>query len=583
MKRIITQLLTIALPVFAGALTSYAQEQLKHEPCTYINEKGRFFVNKNLGVYLWLSTSPDENAPKHRLFSETSPQYSNPFYFDTEGWNTIRTPSQVDTATKKVIMPLQNIIFEVYSDSKSPQTAIDLGKVPLYTTTGGILYCGKGLQVSLTAKDETSGVKTLYVSVNGQPFQEYSQPVALNEQKEYTIKFYSVDNVGNPEETKEKKVVADLTGPSSEVVFEGDKFENVLSPRSIIKLNSTDDLSGLDAIYYKIDDGAERKYYNYISLSTLGEGMHTLTYYGVDKVKNEETAKNYEFFLDKSAPIVVDEVLGNQFVVNGKAFSSGRTKFKITAVDNKAGVKEIYYSLDGGINYQLYDKPFYLPSKAGSLRITFYAIDNVNNKGGANKESKRTSATYVDLTGPALSHQYTGPVFITRDTVFINKDTKIILKGTDIESGMNKIDYRIDSGSEVPYDQPFHIETEGFHHVDYVGYDNVENSNRSDFFLVVDNTAPEVYTRFSIVPLKTKTIEGKAYESYPAHVVLFLSATDTKVGYSKIYYSINGTAERLYVSPISGFTKGTKYTIKTRSYDYLGNNQEQVFEFTTED
>ncbi len=576
-------LLTVLSLAFYFTLFSpaKAQEPLKHEKGVYTDSVGRLYVNKALPLYLWLSTSPDENSKKYRLKSESAPQYSNPFYFDTEGYNSIQTPWKVDTVTKKAIRPLEKLIFEVYSDSKAPDTKVNYGETPLHVE-GDKVYAGKTLQLALTSEDETSGVKQIYLSVNGASFSEYHQTKSFDKEQNYTFKYYAVDNVGNAEELEELKIIADYSPPVTSHEIEGDKHENVISPRTKIKLSAKDNLSGTNTTYYRLDDGPEKKFYNSISFRSVDEGKHTLYYYSKDNVENMEAAKSYEFFLDRSSPIVVDEVLGNQFIANGRAFSSGRTKFKLTAVDNRAGVKAIYYSISGG-KYQLYDKPFYLPSKSGSSSIRYYAVDNVNNKGGSSGESSRSTATYVDLTGPTLSYSFGKPSFLTRDTVFISQKTPIKLKAVDTEAGVNRITYSIDGSSDKTYNEPIKLDKEGFHKIDFTGYDNVDNSNRKSFFCIVDETPPELYIRYSIVPLKTQKVDGVQLEVYPSHVVAFLSATDKMVGYSRIYYKINDGYEKLYASPISGFKKGNQYTIKARVLDHLGNEGEKIFKFIVDE
>lgn len=558
-----------------------AQEQLKHEKSTYVAPSGRFFVNKALPIYFWLSTSPDPNSDKHLLQSETSPKYSNPVYFDTEGYNTLRTPWRVDPETRKVLYPKVEVFFEVYADSKSPVTEISYGNTPLYRY-GGKVFAGKPFEMSLAAKDVLSGVKQIYLSTDKAAYQPYSEQKTFTQEKTYTLTYYSVDNVGNPEEPKVREIIADFTPPVTQHTIKGDQKENILSPRTLIYFSSEDKLSGVKHMYYRIDDGQERVVTDHIGISYLSEGKHTLTYYAIDHVGNKEQEKVYEFFLDKSAPIVVDEMRGNVFMANGRPYSSGRTKFKITAVDNKAGVKAIYYAIGNGA-YQLYEEPFYLPSKSGSASIRYYAVDNVNNKGGNDQQTKRTTMTYVDLTGPSLSYSFKGPFFKTRDTAFINKTTQVLLSAKDSESGENRITYVVDKENEQQYNEPFTVEKEGVHHILYTGYDNVDNSNTSKFYFIIDNTAPDLYPRFSIAPIGKETVDGRRVDVYPSHVVLFLSATDAMVGYQKIYYNINGGGERLYTTMIKDFQKGKHYTIKARIIDQLGNETSDTVEFITSD
>jgi len=581
----ITTLIFSMLFISFFSFESVAQEPIKHEYTTYVSPTGRFYINKHLPVYLRIATSPDPNAETHLIRSESSPQYSNPFYFDTEGYNTLRTPSQVDTVTKEVIMPKQDIIFEVYTDGLPPKTAISYGSAPTIAANGK-LFIGKQMQVVLKATDEVSGVKQIYLSINGEAYKEYNAPVDITAEKEYTFKFYAVDNVGNAEEIVTNKttatVIADFTGPDTKIELENDFVGTVLSARTNMMFIANDQLSGVAATYYSLDGGPYKKLLAFLKMSTISEGRHTIMYYSEDKLGNKEEVKTLDFFVDKSAPTVSDEVLGSQYVANGRGYSSGRTKFKLTAVDNKAGVKEIYYSLNGA-EYTLYTEPFYLPSRTGSAVIRYYAVDEVNNRGGSSAENGRATTTYVDLTGPALSFGYEGRTFTNRDTVFINKNTKIALTAKDLEAGVYKIGYQIDNGSEIDYTDKFTVDTEGVHIITYTGYDNVDNSNRESFFFIVDNAAPEAYSRFSILPIGRKIVDGKELEIYPSHVVLFFPATDARSGYERSSFSVNGGVEKPYTRFVDGFLKNSHYVVKAKFYDKLGNESIMEVEFLTGD
>lgn len=133
-----------------------AQEPLKHEKRIYVSPEGEIFIQKQLPVYLRISTSPDKNTESYLLRSEHSKKYTNPMYFDTEGINTIRSPSAVDTSTLRPIYPLEDIIFEVYADSKPPKTSLIFGDAYLYKKDGKF-YCGNAAEITLTAFDNNSG------------------------------------------------------------------------------------------------------------------------------------------------------------------------------------------------------------------------------------------------------------------------------------------------------------------------------------------------------------------------------------------------------------------------------------------
>ncbi|MBN1180746.1 MAG: chitobiase/beta-hexosaminidase C-terminal domain-containing protein [Bacteroidales bacterium] len=563
--------------LFLGSGKMIAQEQLKHEKKIWVSPEGRIYINKDLPVYLRLSTSPNEGAESVLLKSEVTTQYSNPMYFDTEGYNTVRSPSCVDTVTKKTVIPQQDIIFEVYADSKSPETKADFGGAYSYQKDGKT-HCKGGLELVLKAKDEVSGVEAIYYSIDGAVFKKYTAPISINQQKEYTIKYYAVDYVGNAEEIQNKIVVVDMTVPKTSLKIEGDSYNNIISGRSFLVLSAEDE-HGLDKTLYSIDEGDMKTYTYKINAAYLSQGEHKIRYYSIDEVKNEEPLKEYSFYVDKTPPVIVEELVGNTMIINGKEFSSGRTKLKLTTFDNKAGVKEIYYSINSE-DYQLYTEPFYLSTASGNIKLKTYAVDNVNNKSSAAGQSERSSIPYIDLSGPSVLYSFRGSSFVIEDTVFINKNTQVVITGRDTEAGFDKVEYNIDNKGTKVYETPFIIEDEGFHKVVLTGYDKVENTSINVLNLMVDNTGPEVYHQFSTVPLHSSDVGEVTKVVYPKHVALFLSSFDKLVGYDRMYYQINTLAERIYSGEIKNLAGGKDYSIKVRALDKLGNQTEEEISFS---
>lgn len=574
MNRIIT-----LLSILFYTVCIFAQEKIVHEKKLYKAPDGKLYIQKELPVYIWLSTSPDEKAQKYRLYSEETPQYNNPMYFDTEGYNTVRSPSAVDTSTKKTVYPLRDIIFEVYTDSKAPSTKIEFGDGSEYVKDGKT-YISKDAHLNITSRDATSGVNVIYYSINQEPFQVYKEPIPLSEEKEYLVKYYAIDNVGNDEEIHEITIVYDKSSPTSKLEIIGDEHETVISGRSKLKLSSVDVGVGMKKTMYSIDDNPEKVYKTEISAVNLAQGGHTIRYYGIDQIGNTESVKTYEFYIDKTPPTIIEEVLGKSFFANGKEFSSGKSRLKLTSFDNKAGVKEIKYSINGS-EYKVYDKPVFLTQASGNLLIKAYAVDNVNNKSASQIANEKTTIPYIDLTGPTLSHSFTDPKFTSRDTIFINKETRIALKAYDSESGMHRIEYRIGSDEIKTYENPFSIADEGVYQVSFTGYDNVENTSSSEFFFKVDNTGPVISYQHSIMSHKMNKSSSGTTKIYPKHLILFLSASDNEVGLNNMTYQINNSNNKTYTGPISGFTSGEK-TIKITAWDKLGNSSETSLNFIIE-
>ena len=247
----------------------------------------------------------------------------------------------------------------------------------------------------------------------------------------------------------------------------------------------------------------------------------------------------------------------------------------LTAVDNKAGIKDLMYSVDGE-NFKQYQQPFYLPKTPGYHVVEFYANDSTDNttkKSDSHKYNKyqySTEKIYVDLNGPTIGYDYIGDLITMRDTVYINKDTKIRLKATDKEAGLNYTSYSPDGQQEeIQYDKPFTIPKDGTHNIEYFAYDKVNNRNIGKFYFVTDNLPPIPKYEFSNEPIGRKD----GINIYPDYIVIYLAATDKRVGTENIYYSLNGAPEIVCGRYISGFKKESLNTLKIRVIDRLKNEK----------
>lgn len=570
----------------------FSQEQLKHEKTIYTDQDGNLYWNKSLPVRIWISVG--ENSEKILLTSKKQKQYVNPYYFDTEGENFFRTRWAVDTTTKKPIQPQIEVLWPVMTDGTAPTTNIIIGKSGKHLK-GNNTYYGNNMSIEFKTNDNISGVKATYISIDGKPYTEYKGNIDFEKEAEYKIKYYSVDNVGNVETPKEFTFSTDLESPKTFHTIVGINLEgNVISANTKIYLKSDDNLTGVNKTYYQIDDGDYKVYYGKdLPLTALKNGYHVLKYYSVDKVGNKENETTLKFYLDKQAPILTSDVIGDKFVVKNVVYFSGNTKLKLTAVDNKSGIKNIMFSIND-TEFEVYDRDgkhsagITLPTKKGIHTIRYFAVDNVDNntsmtKNQFNKYEKykhRIERIYVDLSGPDIKNTFIGDVFRTRDTIFINDKTKIKLTGYDKESGLGRLSYNKEgSQEETTYTKPFTIKEKGFHIYHFFGYDNVNNRNINSFNIYVDVDPPVIGYKFSIEPIG----KIKELDVYPSYVQLFLTATDETVGTQSVYYSKNGSGYFPYNKPISNFVIGKKNTIKIKAVDKLKNTSEKEFEFYIQD
>ena len=561
-----------------------AQEKPSFKPTFYKDTvSGKLYWNKALPAYLTISPTPDVSSGV-QLESHATKQYAEPFYFDTEGINYIRTRWAVDKKTKRTV-PNVEIVWEIYADSHAPQTRLHLIDQNKHTVSG-TLFCSGNVKMVFSSSDELSGVKNIYFSVNGSQYKPYSDTISFEHPGEYRVKYFAVDNVNNVERTHEFTFIVDFAPPSTRATITGVKLgrENIISTNTNIYLESHDSLSGVKQIYYRFDSSSWVVYQpqTKLPLANLSDGHHKLQFYAVDNVNNKEPFQSFTFYLDKTAPITIADVLGDKFIVNGKVFFSGRTKLKLTSVDNKSGVKDVFYSIDGG-EFKKYTEPFYLPTTPGWHDVTYFAVDSTENV-TKDKLSNRyynyrmkVDKVYMDLTGPKLSYSISGAQYRRSDTVFVSPRTKIIVTAQDLESGVKSISYYFDNEpTEHDYTGPFTMDTQkpGLHKVNIVGYDNVNNRNIRSFTLFLDKQPPKILYSFDIEPLGKQD----SLPVYAPNTKLFLSFVDDYTGTSKIYYSLNGGKKLPYHNYITGFRKGVN-TVTVEVWDKVGNKAVKTIEF----
>tara|TARA_B100000780_G_scaffold55170_1_gene34662 strand:+ start:340 stop:2100 length:1761 start_codon:yes stop_codon:yes gene_type:complete len=543
------------------------------------------FFQKSLPVYVSISTG--EGGKSYNLKSTMNPSDANPFYFDTEGQNFIRSKWAIDPITKKYTSPKREILMPVYADGIAPRTRLRFSNAPRYIINGIINY-GVGLSFTLISKDRVSGVKNTYHALNGDYLKYSTDNLAVTKEGENSIFYFSVDNVGNTEMTKLSKFVLDVTAPvTTYQEKKGTVFEMTLDngektihgKKSQVILTSKDNITGVQKTEYSIDGGTIKRYLggNPLNYNDLSDGKHTLSYYSTDYVKNRENKKTKTIILDKTPP-VSDLTLDGDQHTNNYEYVSDRTKIKISSVDNKVGVKTTNYDVDGGINNKVYIGPFSLSGKSTLREIRYNSEDHLENI-----EILKIKTVFLDTDLPSTKIRYGKPLFFSRDTIFITSKTPVKLIANDKHSGVKHTNYRINKGQTSTYKTPFFVLDEGntvigFNSTDNVNNKEIQQSSRS----FVDNTPPKIYLNFG----QNKIGKEEGLDVYPNYVRMFIGATDSHTGTDKILYQINGGDQVEYSSPKTidisekgAFSESKKYTVNVEVKDKLGNSSSKTYEF----
>lgn len=211
------------------------QEQLKHEAKLFTDSTGQVFTRVDAPAYIFIS--PADSAEKLMLVPSND-KLANPMEWDGHGSHYI---------VYKDLKRNMNIRFRVLADGIPPKSE------PLFTK--GLLFSYNntyfsevGSEITFTATDDMTGVEKSYISMGGDPFQEASGPIAFNNEGEFTVKIYSVDNVGNAEAVKGYRII---TSSSASIHLNSIYFE--LGNTTLIP-EATNELSRLASLLQTYKD-----------------------------------------------------------------------------------------------------------------------------------------------------------------------------------------------------------------------------------------------------------------------------------------------------------------------------------------
>ena len=211
-------------------------------------------------------------------------------------------------------------------------------------------------------------------------------------------------------------VNVDNSPPITEKTINGPKYgenDEWVTSTTEFNLTATDDLSGVEAIHYRIWYNGEWTPWNeYTDNFTLtGEGTHYLEYYSVDIAGNVEVTHNQTHYVDDSAPIVTISASPNRFwrqehnymknvLISGSATDagSGIVSITFTVVDEYDRVEPTITQFGQTIQLEAWRNRNDMDGRMYTITAT--ATDNL--------EHVATASTLVIATGAGMFMYMTG-------------------------------------------------------------------------------------------------------------------------------------------------------------------------------
>ncbi|MFI5793518.1 OmpL47-type beta-barrel domain-containing protein [Streptomyces sp. NPDC051677] len=259
-----------------------------------------------------------------------------------------------------------------------------------------------------------------------------------------------------------------------------------------VAIGATDDGgSGVDSVQYAVDDLAG--WIPYTAPVVVDQvGGHRVRYRAFDKAGNVSAEKTVAFTVvarpsdDTAPPDTSATVTGEQ---NADGTYVDMATVTVSASDTGSGVNTIEYAVNSGA-WQRYTAPV-MVHQTGAHTVRYRAADKAGNV-SAEKDVRFTvvAATPQDTTPPVTGVTVDG----TRnsDGAYVG-NAKVTVSATDAGgSGVDRIEYSLDSGPYLAYRAPVTVDRAGPHTLAYRAADKAGNTStaRTVTFTVVSSHVP---------------------------------------------------------------------------------------------
>ena len=255
----------------------------------------------------------------------------------------------------------------------------------------GSLYADSRYIFSWPAYDTQCGIFETLVMIDHNLLETDPLQYTFTGDGEHTIEYYSIDNLGNKEDTHEVIIITpipDMTPPVSSIVPSYEPYNDgsmdyfksdiVFTIEAVDLMNENESfVSGVETIMYAID-GGEEKIYQGEDILLSGQGFHEITYYAIDYEGNTEEKNYYFLTIDDIPPeselIALDS---DNISIDNALYITESLNIEIIASDKYCGVKAIFYRMNIEGEWETYEGPFNLVP--GSYEVEYYAVDNLGN------------------------------------------------------------------------------------------------------------------------------------------------------------------------------------------------------------
>ena len=270
---------------------------------------------------------------------------------------------------------------------------------------------------------------------------------------------------------------------------------------------------------------------------------------------------------DDTTPPTADAKIAGEKDDNGAYI--GQAEISVTATDEGgSGVDKIEYQVDD-LGWKAYSDPVVV-DKVGDHTIGYRATDGAGNKSEeGSKPFKVVEDDGKDTAPPKVELMLHGDT--NSDGAYVGS-AEVMVDATDSESGVDKVEYKLDDGEWQAYADPFKVDALGDHTVQARATDKAGNASDpvEQAFTVVEGPDDDKEP-----PTVSAMVQGTQDSdwNYVGPVSVKVTAKDDGSGIDKVQAKIDGGDWQAYEEPVKVEDEGD-HTVAYRATDAAGNTSE---------
>jgi hypothetical protein len=229
------------------------------------------------------------------------------------------------------------------------------------------------------------GINFTWYAIDGQYFEYDGTPFTLSGYNDgpHYITWGSTNNLDQNETAQSITVNLDTASPETSIHISSPKYRDdtedewAVIVSTIFTLTPYDNRSGVAFTWYEIDG----VYFagTSFTLSGYNDGQYTIVWGSEDNLGHNETESSLVIDLDSTPPFITIDIGEPTRSLGDVRYINSSTPITLILVDSGVNQSIVYYSLDGGARYLVYNSPFTVPSSM-TTTIMYSGEDILGNR-----------------------------------------------------------------------------------------------------------------------------------------------------------------------------------------------------------